>query len=63
MRILEQAVKEKAAAALSAAGASGDLENLLGPATVEELGDLAVPCHSLAPLLKRSPVDLSLIHI
>ncbi|MAK94782.1 MAG: arginine--tRNA ligase [Euryarchaeota archaeon] len=59
MKILKQAVKDEVAAALAKAGAEGDLGNLLGPATVEEHGDLAIPCHSLAPSLKRSPVEIA----
>ena len=59
MKILKQAVENEVAAALAGAGAEGELANLLGPATVEEHGDLAVPCHSLAPILKRSPVDIA----
>ena len=50
MRILEQALKEMM---------DEDLRELLGPATVEEHGDLALPCHSLAPIRKRSPVDIA----
>ena len=59
MKILKQAVENEVSAALAGAGAEGELANLLGPATVEEHGDLAVPCHSLAPILKRSPVDIA----
>ena len=60
MRILEQAVKDKVTQAVSDVGAEGDdWGYLLGPATVEEHGDLALPCHSLAPILKRSPVDIA----
>ena len=60
MRILEQAVKDKVTQAVSDAGAEGDdWGDLLGPATVDEHGDLALPCHSLAPFLKRSPVDIA----
>ena len=59
MKILKQAVEDEVAAALAGAGVEGELANLLGPATVEEHGDLAVPCHSLAPILKRSPVDIA----
>ena len=59
MKILEHAVKDDVKAALTEVGAEGDLENLLGPATVEEHGDLAVPCHSLAASLKRSPIDIA----
>ena len=59
MKILKQAVNHEVAEVLADAGAEGDLSELLGPATVEEHGDLALPCHSLAPLLKRSPVDIA----
>ena len=59
MKILKQAVNDEVAEVLADAGAEGDLSELLGPATVEEHGDLALPCHSLAPLLKRSPVDIA----
>ena len=51
MRILEQALKDMM---------DEDLRELLGPATVEEHGDLALPCHSLAPIRKRSPADFAL---
>tara|TARA_B100001750_G_scaffold47453_2_gene35653 strand:+ start:21532 stop:23259 length:1728 start_codon:yes stop_codon:yes gene_type:complete len=50
MRILEQTLKDMM---------DEDLRELLGPATVEEHGDLALPCHSLAPIRKRSPVDIA----
>ena len=50
MRILEQALKDMM---------DEDLRELLGPATVEEHGDLALPCHSLAPIRKRSPADIA----
>ena len=59
MKILKQAVNDEVAEVLADAGAEGDLSELQGPATVEEHGDLALPCHSLAPLLKRSPVDIA----
>ena len=59
MKILKQAVNDEVAEVLADAGAEGDLSELLGPATVEEHGDLALPCHSLAPLLQRSPVDIA----
>ena len=59
MRILENAVADEVAAALADVGAKGDSGDLLGPATVEEHGDLAVPCHSLAPVLKQSPLEIS----
>ena len=36
-----------------------DSADLLGPATVEEHGDLALPCHSLAAVLRRSPVEIA----
>ena len=50
MRILEQTLKDMM---------DEDLRELLGPATVEEHGDLALPCHSLTPIRKRSPVDIA----
>ena len=59
MKILKQAVNDEVAKVLADAGAEEDLSELLGPATVEEHGDLALPCHSLAPLLQRSPVDIA----
>mgnify|MGYP002833123489 CR=1 FL=1 len=59
MKILKQAVKNEVVAALADAGAEVELGSLLGPATVEEHGDLAVPCHSLAPVMKRSPVEIA----
>ena len=46
--------------------------SLLGPATDTRMADVAMPCHSLSALLKKSPVNvseeissliLSLIHI
>ena len=59
MRILENAVADEVAAALADVGAKGDSRDLLGPATVEEHGDLSVPCHSLAPVLKQSPAEIA----
>ncbi|MEE2630226.1 MAG: arginine--tRNA ligase [Candidatus Thermoplasmatota archaeon] len=36
-----------------------DWESLLGRATVEDHGDAAMPCHSLASILKRSPGEIA----
>ena len=35
------------------------LSELLAPATTEGHADLAIPCHSLSKIMKRSPVDIS----
>ncbi len=60
MRVLAEAVAPKIEQVLLRMGvAEADSTGLLGPATVEEHGDLAVPCHSLAPVLQRSPVDIA----
>ena len=60
MRILAEAVTPAMEHALSRMGVTGDdSSGLLGPATVEEHGDLALPCHSLAAVLQRSPVDIA----
>ena len=44
-----------------------DISNLIGPSTVGTMADVAIPCHSLSRILKKSPVEiseqLSLIHI
>ena len=48
------------AQALSGMGVKeADWAGLRGPATVDEHGDLALPCHSLAAVLRRSPVDIA----
>lgn len=36
-----------------------DWISLLGPATVPDHGDLAIACHSLARVLRKSPVDIA----
>ena len=60
MRILAEAVTPAMEHALSRMGVTeDDSSGLLGPATVEEHGDLALPCHSLAAVLQRSPVDIA----
>ena len=33
--------------------------SLLGPATDTRMADVAMPCHSLSALLKKSPVNIS----
>ena len=33
--------------------------HLIGPATIEGDYDIALPCHSLSRLMKKSPVDIS----
>ena len=35
------------------------LSELLAPATTEGHADLAIPCHSLSKIMKKSPVDIS----
>ena len=37
----------------------GDISNLIGPSTVGPVADVAIPCHSLSKILKKSPVDIS----
>ena len=60
MRILAEAVTPAMEKALSGMGVTeADSSGLLGPATVEEHGDIALPCHSLAAVLRRSPVDIA----
>ena len=60
MRILAETVAPAMRQTLSGMGVTeADSSGLLGPATVEEHGDLALPCHSLAAVLRRSPVDIS----
>ncbi|MAU85510.1 MAG: arginine--tRNA ligase [Euryarchaeota archaeon] len=36
-----------------------DISNLIGPSTVGTMADVAIPCHSLSRVLKKSPVDIS----
>ena len=36
-----------------------DWTSLIGPATVEAHGDIAIPCHSLANILKKSPIEIA----
>jgi len=37
----------------------GDISNLIGPSTVGPMADVAIPCHSLSRILKKSPMDVS----
>ena len=37
----------------------GDISNLIGPSTVGPMADVAIPCHSLSRILKKSPIDIS----
>ena len=60
MRMLAEAVYPAMGLTLSGIGVTeSDCADLLGPATVEEHGDLALPCHSLAAVLRRSPMDIA----
>jgi len=60
MRRLAEAVTPEMTQTLSGMGvAEVDWAGLLGPATAEEHGDLALPCHSLAAALQRPPVDIA----
>ncbi len=60
MRKLAEAVAPALEAALSGVGVGGEAwADLLGPATVEQHGDLALPCHPLAGVLGRSPNDIA----
>ena len=60
MRMLAEAVYPAMGLTLSGMGVTeSDCADLLGPATVEEHGDLALPCHSLAAVLRRSPMDIA----
>ena len=36
-----------------------DISNLIGPSTVGTVADVAIPCHSLSRILKKSPVEVS----
>ena len=36
-----------------------DISNLIGPSTVGSMADVAIPCHSLSRILKKSPIDIS----
>ena len=36
-----------------------DISSLIGPSTVGPMADVAIPCHSLSKILKKSPVDVS----
>ena len=59
MKILLQAVEPAISEAMNAMGIHSDeWSNLLGPATVAEHGDLAVACHSLSRILKKSPLEI-----
>ena len=60
MRMLAEAVYPAMGRTLSGMGVTeSDCADLLGPATVEEHGDLALPCHSLAAVLQRSPLEIA----
>ena len=37
--------------------------NLLGNSTDKVHGDITLPCHTFSKILRKSPNDLSLIHI
>ncbi|MCH2259396.1 MAG: arginine--tRNA ligase [Candidatus Thalassarchaeum betae] len=60
MRVLADAVGPALEEVLSEMGIADEVwTGLLGPATVEEHGDLALPCHRLAGTLHRSPNDIA----
>jgi len=60
MRVLADAVGPALGEILSEMGIADEVwTGLLGPATVEEHGDLALPCHRLAGTLHRSPNDIA----
>ena len=59
MQILQQTVEPHFNEAMGSFGLqSSDYEKLLGLATVADHGDLAIACHSLSRILKKSPVDI-----
>ena len=59
MQILQQTVEPYFNEAMGALGVqSSDYGKLLGLATVADHGDLAIACHSLSRILKKSPVDI-----
>jgi len=59
MQILQQTVEPYFKEAMGTLGVqSSDYEKLLGLATVADHGDLAIACHSLSRILKKSPVDI-----
>ena len=59
MQILQQTVEPHFNQAMGSFGLqSSDYEKLLGLATVADHGDLAIACHSLSRILKKSPVDI-----
>ena len=60
MRVLADAVGPALEEVLSGMGIADEVwTGLLGPATVEEHGDLALPCHRLAGTLHRQPNDIA----
>jgi len=60
MRGLIDAVTPGISKAMGNLGVSqSDWSRLIGPATVEAHGDLAIPCHPLAKILKKSPIEIA----
>tara|TARA_B100000902_G_scaffold179200_1_gene172400 strand:- start:3338 stop:5074 length:1737 start_codon:yes stop_codon:yes gene_type:complete len=59
MRVLQESVLPYISRAMLEMGVSSEeSENLLGKATVADHGDLAIACHSLSRVLKKSPIDI-----
>ena len=60
MRDLIKPVSEVLEPVLSEMGLAGfESKSLIGPATDKSHGDLAIPCHQFARILKRSPVEIA----
>ncbi len=59
MKILQQSVLPAINQAMLELGVSNEEgKNLLGRATIAKHGDLAIACHSLSRILKKSPLDI-----
>lgn len=59
MRILRESILPYISQSMIEIGVNEDGVKLLGKATVADHGDLAIACHSLSSVLKKSPVDIA----
>ena len=60
MRELIKPVSEVLEPVLIEMGLAGfDSKSIIGPATDKSHGDLAIPCHQFARILKKSPVEIA----
>ena len=57
--LIDESIPEISKAMFSLGVSKSEWTPLLGPTTVEDHGDIAIPCHPLSRTLKRSPIEIA----